>query len=78
MMLAPPVLPRPNEAALRRHYLAVAAAIDLPIVVQDHPASSGVWMSVEFLVSLAAESPSCRVIKLEEEPSPPKVAPPAR
>ena len=30
-------------------------------------------MSVEFLVSLAAESPSCRVIKLEEEPTPPKV-----
>jgi 4-hydroxy-tetrahydrodipicolinate synthase len=72
-MLAPPALPRPNEAALRRHFLAVAAAVGVPIVVQDHPASSGVWMSVEFLASLAAESASCRVIKLEEEPSPPKV-----
>lgn len=73
VMLAPPALARPNEAALRRHYLAVAGAIDLPVVVQDHPASSGVWMSVEFLVALATEAPSCRVIKLEEEPSPPKV-----
>lgn len=73
VMLAPPPLPRPNEAALRRHYLEVASAIDLPIVVQDHPASSGVPMSVEFLAALFAEAPSCAVVKLEEEPSPPKV-----
>jgi 4-hydroxy-tetrahydrodipicolinate synthase len=29
-------------------------------------------MSAEFLLSLAAEAPQCRVIKLEEEPTPPK------
>ena len=72
VMLAPPPLARPTDAALRRHYLAVASAISLPIVVQDHPASSGVPMSVEFLLGLAAEAPTCRVIKLEEEPTPPK------
>jgi 4-hydroxy-tetrahydrodipicolinate synthase len=73
VMLAPPPLPRPNDAAVRRHYLAVADATDLPIVVQDHPASSGVRMSVELLLALAAETPRCRVIKLEDEPTPPKV-----
>jgi len=73
VMLAPPPLAKPNDAAVRRHYLAVAAAIGLPIVVQDHPASSGVRMSVELLLSLADEAPSCRVIKLEDEPTPPKV-----
>lgn len=73
VMLAPPPLPRPNDAALRRHYLSVASAISIPIVVQDHPASSGVLMSVELLASLFAEAPSCAVVKLEEEPSPPKV-----
>ena len=71
-MLAPPPLARATDAALRRHYLAVAAAIDLPIVVQDHPASSGVQMTADFLLALAAEAPRCRVIKLEEEPTPPK------
>ena len=45
VMLAPPQLARPNDAAVRAHYLAVADAIELPVVVQDHPASSGVWMS---------------------------------
>ena len=72
VMLAPPPLPRPTDAALRRHYLAVAEAVDLPIVVQDHPASSGVQMTSDFLLALAAEAPSCRVVKLEEEPTPPK------
>ncbi len=73
VMLAPPPLTKPNDAAIRRHYLAVAAAIELPIVVQDHPASSGVRMSVELLLALAEESPACRVVKLEDEPTPPKV-----
>ena len=72
VMLAPPSLARATDAALRRHYLAVASAVSLPIVVQDHPASSGVQMSVDFLLALAAESPQCRAIKLEEEPTPPK------
>ena len=73
VMLAPPVLARPNDAAVLSHYLAVASAVDLPIVVQDHPASSGVYMSVDLLATIAERAPSCRVVKLEEEPSPPKV-----
>ena len=72
VMLAPPPLARASDAALRRHYLAVADAISIPIVVQDHPASSGVQMTSDFLLALAAEAPQCRAIKLEEEPTPPK------
>jgi 4-hydroxy-tetrahydrodipicolinate synthase len=73
LMLAPPALAKPNDEAVRTHYLTVAAAVGLPIVVQDHPASSAVWLSTGLLASLAAESPSCRVVKLEDEPSPPKI-----
>lgn len=73
VMLAPPALSRPNDAAVLAHYLAVAAAIDLPIVVQDHPASSGVHMTVDLLATIADRAPSCSVVKLEDEPSPPKV-----
>jgi 4-hydroxy-tetrahydrodipicolinate synthase len=72
-MLAPPVLGRPNDDAVLAHYLAVAAATDLPIVVQDHPASSGVHMSVDLLATIADRAPACRVVKLEDEPSPPKI-----
>ena len=48
-------------------------AVDLPVVVQDHPASSGVTMSVGLLTTIAERAPNARVIKLEDEPSPPKI-----
>ncbi len=73
VMLAPPALARPNDDAVLAHYLAVAAAVDLPVVVQDHPASSGVTMSVGLLATIADRAANARVIKLEDEPSPPKI-----
>jgi 4-hydroxy-tetrahydrodipicolinate synthase len=73
VMLAPPALGKPNDAAVLAHYLAVADAIAIPVVVQDHPASSGVHMTVEVLAAIAERAPSCRVVKLEDEPSPPKI-----
>ena len=74
VMVAPPRLARATDAALRRHYLQVASAVDVPVVVQDHPASSGVVMSVELLAGLGREAERCRFVKLEDEPSPPKIA----
>ncbi len=74
VMLAPPQLAKPTDDAIKRHYLAVADAIDLPIVVQDYPPASGVQMSVALIATIAGEAPTCRTLKLEDEPSPPKVA----
>jgi 4-hydroxy-tetrahydrodipicolinate synthase len=74
VMVAPPKLARSSDAALRRHYLAVADAVDIPIVIQDHPASSGVFMSVAFLAAIADEAPHCAFVKVEDEPSPAKIA----
>jgi 4-hydroxy-tetrahydrodipicolinate synthase len=75
VMVAPPRLARTNDAAMKRHYLAVADAIELPVVVQDYPpAVGGITMSVELIASLADASPQCRFLKLEDEPSPMKVS----
>ncbi len=74
LMIGPPALTRPNETALRRHYLALAEAVDLPIVVQDYPPSSGVFMSPEFIGRLAGEHPRLRFLKLEDEPTAPKTS----
>ena len=41
LLVAPPRLARPNEAAVRRHYETLAAAVDIPIVVQDFPGRLG-------------------------------------
>lgn len=73
VMLAPPVLAKPNDDAVRAHFLAVADAVSVPIVVQDHPASSNVWMTAGLLAEITSASPLCRVVKLEDEPSPPKI-----
>ncbi len=75
VMVAPPRLARSNDAALERHYLAVAAAIELPIVVQDYPpAVGGITMSVDLIACLGAASPRLRFLKLEDEPSPMKMS----
>lgn len=75
VMIAPPRLARSNDAAMKRHYLAVADAIQIPIVVQDYPpAVGGITMSVELIASLAQESPRLQHLKLEDEPSPMKVS----
>lgn len=75
VMIAPPRLARTNDVALERHYLTVAEAIDIPIVVQDYPpAVGGVTMSVELIARLGAQSAKCRFLKLEDEPSPMKVS----
>src|SRR5262245_46345174 len=74
VMVAPPKLARTNDAALERHYLAVAEAIDIPVVVQDFPpAVGGITMSVELIARLAAASPKLVFLKLEDEPAPTKV-----
>jgi len=73
LMVAPSKLAKGTDEALRTHYLKVAEAVDLPIVVQDHPTSTGVSMSVNFIATIADESPQCRFLKLEEEPAPRKV-----
>jgi 4-hydroxy-tetrahydrodipicolinate synthase len=73
VMLSAPPLARPNDDAVRRNFLRLAEAVpELPVVIQDLPAL-GVWMSAELIGGLAREAPNLRVVKLEEEPTAPKV-----
>jgi len=73
VMLSAPPLSRPNDDAVRRHYLRVAEAVpEMPVVIQDLP-TLGVWMSPELIARMASEAPNLRVVKLEEEPTAPKV-----
>jgi 4-hydroxy-tetrahydrodipicolinate synthase len=72
VMLAPPPGLRSADAIVA-HYRAVAAAVSIPIVVQDEPVTSGVLMPPELLVRLTAEIEACRYVKLEEPPTPTKL-----
>lgn len=73
LLVAPPRMNRPSEAAVRAHYAALSEQVGIPIVVQDFPASSGVFMTPAFIGSLASDVPSCRYLKLEDDPTAQKV-----
>jgi 2-keto-3-deoxy-L-arabinonate dehydratase len=67
LMLMPPyhgVGLRADEPGIVAHFAHVAEASGLPIMVQDAPLS-GVSLSVQFLVGLAAEVPAVRFFKVE-------------
>lgn len=51
----------------------LAAAAELPIILQDYPEASGVRLSVKSLVQLAAETPGLVGLKLEDRPTPAKI-----
>ena len=74
VMISPPRMPKLNSDAVVRHYQAVAAEINLPIVMQDYPPVSGYGMEPALLVRIAREVPSARSIKLEDPPTPFKTA----
>ena len=70
VMVSPPRLPKLNSTAILGHYAGLAAAVDIPIVVQDYPPISGYTMEASLLARIAREIPSARTIKLEDPPTP--------
>ncbi|MGH9535548.1 MAG: dihydrodipicolinate synthase family protein, partial [Terriglobales bacterium] len=63
-----------NSAAVVAHFQALAAAVDVPIVVQDYPPISGYAMEAELLARIVREVPAAQTIKLEDPPTPRKIA----
>ncbi|HXI40735.1 MAG TPA: dihydrodipicolinate synthase family protein [Bryobacteraceae bacterium] len=74
VMISPPRLPKLNSDAVVGHFAAVAEAVDIPIVVQDFPPVSGFTMEPLLLARIARVVPSARTIKLEDPPTPLKIA----
>lgn len=70
VMISPPRMPKLNSDAVVRHFAGVAAAVEIPIVVQDYPPVSGYAMEPWLLVRIAKEIPAARTIKLEDPPTP--------
>lgn len=53
LLLVNPYYNKPNAEGLRRHFLAVAEAVQLPILLYNHPGRTGVCLGVETVVALA-------------------------
>ncbi|HEX2344028.1 MAG TPA: dihydrodipicolinate synthase family protein [Vicinamibacterales bacterium] len=70
VMVSPPRMVKLNSEAVVRHYVALAEAVDIEIVVQDYPPISGYAMEPWLLARIAREIPKARTIKLEDPPTP--------
>jgi 4-hydroxy-tetrahydrodipicolinate synthase len=70
VMISPPRMPKINSDAVAKHFAEVAAAVDIPIIVQDYPPISGYAMEPALLARIAREVAAARTIKLEDPPTP--------
>ena len=74
LMISPSAQPSPNDKVVFDYFQRVAAKIAAPIVLQDHPAITGVHMPGELILKLVREIPTIVSIKAESVPSPQKIA----
>jgi 4-hydroxy-tetrahydrodipicolinate synthase len=74
VMVTPGYEPTPNEQRVFEYFKTIADGIGIPIVAQDHPASSQVHLPTALLLRLVNEIPRVACIKEEAPPTPQKVA----
>lgn len=72
VMAAPPPLLRSADA-LPAFFADVAAGGELPLIVQDEPAATGVLVPVSVLAE-CLRAANTSVVKLEDPPTPPKIS----
>ncbi|HCG91600.1 MAG TPA: dihydrodipicolinate synthase family protein [Dehalococcoidia bacterium] len=74
VMVAPSRLAKPNDIFLSDYYTAVHDACSIPIIIQDYPAESGIFMTPEIIAKLNKDLPRAYYLKLEDSPTPPKIS----
>lgn len=74
VMVTPSPEPVPSDARVAEYFGRVCAGSTLPVVLQDHPASTGVHMPVPLIVRIVAENAAIACVKAEAAPSPAKIA----
>jgi len=73
VMVMPGKEPVPNDDRIVETYRRVADGLTIPIVLQDHPASSDVHLSVPLMLRLLRDVPAIQCIKEEAVPTGPKI-----
>jgi 4-hydroxy-tetrahydrodipicolinate synthase len=65
VVIPPPITTRPSRQELMYYFGAIAAAAELPAMVQDAPEYLGVELGPDLVVALARSSPEIGCVKLE-------------
>lgn len=74
VMIAPAKEPVPNDERVFEVYHRITQALPIPIVLQDHPASTDVHMPVTLIQRIVREVPNICALKAESVPTAPKLA----
>lgn len=74
VMIAPSKQPVPSDEQVFQYYATLGKRSPLPIVLQDHPASTEVHMPAPLVLRIAREVESIVCVKAEAVPSPGKIA----
>jgi 4-hydroxy-tetrahydrodipicolinate synthase len=73
VMVTPHAEGVPNDERIVGYYRTIAEGIRIPVVVQDHPASTAVHMTAPLLLRIVRELPQVACIKEEAVPTAPKI-----
>jgi 4-hydroxy-tetrahydrodipicolinate synthase len=73
VMIAPTAEAVPSDERVFAYYRDVGNRSRIPIVLQDHPASTGVHMPVPLMLRIVAEVPAVAAIKEEAVPTAPRI-----
>jgi 4-hydroxy-tetrahydrodipicolinate synthase len=73
VMVAPGKEAVPSDNRIVETYQRIGDGLDIPIVLQDHPASTEVHLSVGLIVRVVREVPAIQCIKEEAVPTAPKI-----
>ncbi len=73
VMVTPHAEAVPNDERIVEYFRTIADGISIPIVVQDHPASTQVHMTAALLLRIIREIPQVASIKEEAVPTAPKI-----
>ena len=73
VMVAPAPVAKQNLDAVFSYYKSVASSVRIPVVAQDFPKESNVFMPASFMGRLNTEIEGIEYLKLEDPPTPPKI-----
>lgn len=73
VMVTPHAEAVPSDERVYEYYKAIGSGIRIPIVLQDHPASSGVHMSAALMLRIVNEVENVAAMKEEALPTAPKI-----
>ncbi len=62
-----------NDKALHVYYQRVSGAVDVPVIIHDYPAATGITMTPELIADIFKTCSNVQYVKLEDPPTGPKM-----